>query len=87
MAQDTRKGLIFYTFRRNKTSVVGLVMAVIIVCLAILAPWISPYDPIEQDIKIQYSAPSLNLDEYLIPTSMDMEEMSSLEYSGGDRCR
>lgn len=59
MAQDTRKGLIFYTFRRNKTSVIGLVMAVIIVCLAILAPWISPYDPIEQDVKIQYSAPSL----------------------------
>ena len=37
MAQAVRKGLILYTFRRNKTSVVGVVMAIIIVCLAILA--------------------------------------------------
>ena len=34
-------------------------MAIIIVCLAILAPWISPYDPIDQNVKLQYSAPSL----------------------------
>jgi peptide/nickel transport system permease protein len=59
MAQAVRKGLILYTFRRNKTSVVGVVMAIIIVCLAILAPWISPYDPIDQNVKLQYSAPSL----------------------------
>lgn len=59
MAQAVRKGLILYTFRRNKTSVVGFVMAIIIVCLAILAPWISPYDPIDQNVKLQYSAPSL----------------------------
>ena len=59
MAQAVRKGLILYTFRRNKTSVVGVVMAIIIVCLAILAPWISPYDPIEQHVKIQYSGLSL----------------------------
>jgi len=59
MAQATRKGLILYTFRRNKTSIVGAVMAAVIVCLAILAPWISPYNPIEQNVKLQYYAPSL----------------------------
>lgn len=59
MAQATRKGLILYTFKRNKTSIVGVAMAAIIVCLAILAPWISPYDPIDQNVKLQYSAPSL----------------------------
>lgn len=58
MARASRKGLILYTFRRNKTSIVGVAMAVVIVCLAILAPWISPYDPIEQNVKIQYSVPS-----------------------------
>jgi peptide/nickel transport system permease protein len=26
--------------------------------LAILAPWISPYDPIEQNVKLQYDSPS-----------------------------
>ena len=58
MAQGTRKGLILYTFKRNKTSIVGVLMATMIVCLAILAPWISPYDPIEQNVKLQYDAPS-----------------------------
>jgi peptide/nickel transport system permease protein len=58
MAPANRKGLILYTFKRNKTSIVGVVMAAMIVCLATLAPWISPYDPIEQNVKIQYSAPS-----------------------------
>jgi peptide/nickel transport system permease protein len=59
MAQATRKGLILYTFKRNKTSIVGVAMAAMIVCLAILAPWISPYDPIDQNVKLQFSAPSL----------------------------
>jgi peptide/nickel transport system permease protein len=59
MAQGTRKGLILHTFKRNKTSVVGVTMAALIVCLAILAPLISPYDPIEQNVKSQYLSPSL----------------------------
>jgi peptide/nickel transport system permease protein len=59
MTRATQKGLILYTFRRNKTSIVGVIMAVMIVCLAILAPWISPYDPIDQNVKLQYSVPSL----------------------------
>jgi peptide/nickel transport system permease protein len=59
MAQATRKGLILYTFKRNKTSIVGVAMAAMIVCLAILAPWMSPYDPIDQNVKLQFSAPSL----------------------------
>ncbi|MBW2124064.1 MAG: ABC transporter permease, partial [Deltaproteobacteria bacterium] len=58
MARMTRKGLILYTFKRNKTSIVGAVMAVTIVCLALLAPWVSPYDPIDQNVKVQYSPPS-----------------------------
>ena len=58
MASDTRKGLILYTFKRNKTSVAGAVMAAVIVGLALLAPWIAPYDPIEQNVKLQYAVPS-----------------------------
>jgi peptide/nickel transport system permease protein len=37
-------------FNRNKTSWVGLVILLIMALLAILAPWISPYDPVEQHI-------------------------------------
>lgn len=58
MASATRKGLILYTFKRNKTSVVGVAMAAVIVSLALLAPWIAPYDPIDQNVKLQYAAPS-----------------------------
>lgn len=58
MASATRKGLILYTFKRNKTSVAGAVMAAVIVGLSLMAPWIVPYDPIEQNVKRQYAAPS-----------------------------
>ncbi|UCF91017.1 MAG: ABC transporter permease [Desulfobacterales bacterium] len=54
-----RKGLILYTFKRTKTSVVGVVLAALMVGLALLAPWIAPYDPIEQNVKLQYAPPSL----------------------------
>ena len=58
MARATRKGILLYTFRRNKTSVMGAIMAAFIVCLAILAPLIAPFSPIEQNVKLQYAAPS-----------------------------
>lgn len=45
----TQKQRIWLTFRRNKTAVVGLVIGVLIVLMAVLAPWISPMDPLDQD--------------------------------------
>jgi len=52
-----RKALLIRTFRSNKTSAVGLVMSALIVITALLAPWISPYDPIAQDMNIQHAPP------------------------------
>ncbi|MCD6187348.1 MAG: ABC transporter permease [Desulfuromusa sp.] len=37
-------------FNCNKTSWFGLVLLLFMVTLAVFAPWISPYDPIDQDI-------------------------------------
>lgn len=37
-------------FNRNKTSWAGLVLLLFMVSLAVLAPWISPHDPIDQNI-------------------------------------
>src|SRR5512136_2570652 len=54
----TRKELITRTFKNNKTSSVGLVMALAIVLIACFAPWVSPYDPIAQDMNIQHAPPS-----------------------------
>lgn len=45
-------------FNANKTSWVGLGLFAIIVVLAILAPWISPHDPVEQDIFSKLQGPS-----------------------------
>ncbi|HDR16766.1 MAG TPA: ABC transporter permease [Desulfobacteraceae bacterium] len=45
----TQKQRIWLTFKRNKTAVVGLVIGLLIVLMAILAPWISPMDPLDQD--------------------------------------
>lgn len=54
----TRKDLIIRTFKSNKTSSVGLFMASAIVIVACFAPWVSPYDPIAQDMNIQHAPPS-----------------------------
>lgn len=39
----------WFTFLRNKTALAGGVLALIIILVAILAPWISPFDPLEQN--------------------------------------
>ena len=33
-------------------------MTVAVVTIALISPWISPYNPVEQDMKIQHDAPS-----------------------------
>ncbi|OGP87582.1 MAG: ABC transporter permease [Deltaproteobacteria bacterium RBG_16_47_11] len=58
MSSVSRKALIIRTFKYNKTSTVGLVMAMMIVMMALIAPWISPYDPISQDMNVQHAPPS-----------------------------
>lgn len=54
----SQKEILIKTFKSNKTSVVGLFMAFSVVTIALIAPWISPYDPIAQDMNIQHAPPS-----------------------------
>jgi peptide/nickel transport system permease protein len=51
-------GATIRAFNTNKTSWAGLLIFLAIVLLAILAPWISPHDPIEQDIFSKLQGPS-----------------------------
>ena len=37
-------------FRRNKSALVGLVLIIALVIIALFAPWIAPYDPLEQSV-------------------------------------
>ena len=57
MMPINRKALLIRTFKDNKTSAIGLMMSVLIVVTALIAPWISPYDPIAQDMNIQHAPP------------------------------
>ena len=45
-------------FNANKTSWIGLGVFLLVVALAVLAPWIAPHDPIEQDIFSRLQGPS-----------------------------
>jgi peptide/nickel transport system permease protein len=54
----SQRQILIKTFRSNKTSVVGLFMASCVVVIAFGSPWISPYDPISQDMNIQHAPPS-----------------------------
>ncbi len=38
------------SFTRSRLAMIGLVLLVIILALAILAPWIAPHDPLDQDL-------------------------------------
>jgi len=58
MAPVSQRAIILKTFKSNKTSVVGLILASCVVMIALTAPWISPYDPISQDMNIQHAPPS-----------------------------
>lgn len=45
-------------FNANKTSWAGLALLIVILALAVLAPWIAPHDPLEQDIFVRLEGPS-----------------------------
>jgi len=58
MATISQREILIRTFKSNKTSVFGLFMAFCVVVIALISPWISPYDPISQDMDIQHAPPS-----------------------------
>ena len=55
-------------FARNRTSLLGVVLIVVLVVAAIFAPQLVPHDPLEQDVRLRLGAPGgehlLGLDHY-----------------------
>lgn len=64
----TQHQRMWLTFRRNRTAVIGGVVAVIIIFISIFAGWLAPYDPLDQDPFIRLSPMSadhlLGTDDY-----------------------
>jgi peptide/nickel transport system permease protein len=62
------RGKILRTFFRNKTSIIGACISLVMFLIAILAPWISPYDPLKQNVYYRLTPPErshlLGTDEY-----------------------
>lgn len=47
-------------FRRNRVAAASGIVIAVVVGLAVCAPWVAPYGPLEQDLANNYAAPSLS---------------------------
>lgn len=56
--EESQIAVIWRRFIRHKLAVAGMVVILLLVALAVLAPWIAPYDPYQQNLAPQYSNPS-----------------------------
>lgn len=54
----SRPGGLWRAIARNRLAWVGLAMLAVIVAIAAFAPWIAPYDPLEQNIVSRLEPPS-----------------------------
>jgi len=64
-AAGASKGGLIQTFNRNKLSWVGMVLFAVLCAVAILAPFLAPYGPIDQSVMNRMRPPSA---EYLFGT-------------------
>ena len=55
MAQD-----FWQRFRKNRLAVAGSVIVIVLFIVSFLAPWLSPYDPNDIDLKMVLSPPSIH---------------------------
>lgn len=46
-------------FKKNKRAVVGFWITIIFIVMAVISPWIAPFDPIEQDMSVRLEGPSM----------------------------
>ena len=52
MLPNQRRRKIARAIRKNKTTLVGVVLTLFILLVALLAPWLAPFDPIHQNISM-----------------------------------
>ncbi len=52
MLPNQRRRKIVRAIKNNRTTLVGIVLTFFVLLVALLAPWLAPFDPIHQDISI-----------------------------------
>jgi peptide/nickel transport system permease protein len=55
---DMRPGGLWLAFSHNRLAWVGLILLGLIISVAVLAPWLAPHDPLEQNIAVRLEPPS-----------------------------
>lgn len=56
--EETQLSMIWRRFRRHRLALVGMSTIFILLVAVIFAPWIAPYDPLEQNLAIRNQGPS-----------------------------
>jgi peptide/nickel transport system permease protein len=68
MKRQNKWHKILRTFLRNKTSLIGTCISLVVILLALAAPQVSPYDPLKQNVYHRLSPPEathlMGTDEY-----------------------
>lgn len=77
-AVSARPNALWLALRKNRLSWVGVALLLLIVGVALLAPWIAPHDPLQQNIAYRLDPPSA---EYWLGTdSYGRDVLSRLMY-------
>jgi len=78
VAVSARPNALWQALRKNRLSWVGVALLLLIVGVALLAPWIAPHDPLQQNIAYRLDPPSS--DYWLGTDSYGRDVLSRLMY-------
>ena len=71
-----RTGEVWAQVRHNRSAMVGLGILVFFTGMAVLAPWIAPYGPLQRDLSIP-AQPQLSSPAHLLGTNSDQQDIFS----------
>ncbi len=70
----------WHNFKKRKIAVLGLIIVLIYVVVAVTAPWIAPYDPVEADFSAMLKAPGTVEGHILGTDELGRDILSRLVY-------
>ena len=77
---ETELQLVWQQLRKRKISIVGLVIVCLLVVVAFLAPWLSPYDPFEQNVSLETIAQPPSVSHWLGTDGLGRDVFSRIVY-------